>query len=143
MVITKIRYQVLLDADVSEKFEAFCRRTRATKSDILTSAVIAYLEQRGETEIDRRYCKRLDKLSGDIEQARRELGHVRRDVEMLLESLALFIRFNVALNASKPLPDDATYAMAHERYLQFMDDTGRRIAEGKKPFDIDDEKEEP
>jgi len=133
MTITKIRYQVLLDADVSEKFEAFCRRAKATKSDILAFAIVAYLEQRGETEIDRRYCKRLDGLSGGHEQILRAVGRVRSDAEMILESLALLLRFTIALNANKPLPDKATVADANERYLQFVDQIGQLMATGKKP----------
>jgi len=136
MTNKKTRCQVLTDADLAEEIETYCRRARITKSDFFNKALKAYFEQRGETEIDRRYCKRLDKLSGDLER-------MRRDEEMILESLALFIRFSIAMNANKPLPDKATMAIAHERYLRFVDQVGHQIARGRMPFGDKDEKETP
>ncbi|MDD4616383.1 MAG: CopG family transcriptional regulator [Alphaproteobacteria bacterium] len=130
----KIRHQFLLEPDLSEKLESLCRLPGATKTDVVAKAIRAFIDRRGETEIDQRYAKRLDNLSAD-------LRHVRRDAEMILESLALFIRFSIALNASKPLPDKAAMAIAHERYLRFVDEIGRRMAQGKKPFAADDQKE--
>jgi len=103
---------------------------KKTRCQVLTDADLA-------EEIET-YCrrKRLDKLSGDLER-------MRRDEEMILESLALFIRFSIAMNANKPLPDKATMAIAHERYLRFVDQVGHQIARGRMPFGDKDEKETP
>lgn len=136
MKTTKIRHQFLLEAGLSEKLASLCRHPGTAKGDVIAKAIEAFLERRGASELDERYAKRLDRLSHD-------LANVRRDVEMILESLALFIRFSITLNAHTPMPDKATQAIAHERFMNFVDEVGRRIARGKKPFEANGQTEEP
>lgn len=121
----RIRHQFLLEPALSEKLETLSRNPSTTKSAIVAKAVEAFIERRGENELDQRYGKRLDRLS-------RELGHVRRDAEMILESLALFIRFSITLHAHTPVPDRATQVVAQERFDKFVEQVGRQIASGKR-----------
>ncbi|NGO54538.1 CopG family transcriptional regulator [Allomesorhizobium camelthorni] len=121
----RIRHQFLLDSELSEKLTQLSRSPSTTKSEIVAKAVQAFIDQRGENELDRRYGKRLDRLS-------RDLDHVRRDAEMILESLALFIRFSITLHAHTPVPDKATQAVAQERFQKFVEQVGRQIASGKR-----------
>lgn len=121
----RIRHQFLLEPELSEKLENLSRNPSTTKSAIVAKAVEAFIERRGENELDQRYGKRLDRLS-------RELGHVRRDAEMILESLALFIRFSITLHAHTPVPDRATQVVAQERFDKFVEQVGRQIASGKR-----------
>jgi hypothetical protein len=125
MKAERIRHQFLLEPALSEKLEALARRPGATKSEIVAKAIEAFIERRGENELDQRYGKRLDRIS-------RDLDHLRRDVEIVLESLALFIRFSITLNAHTPAPDKATQAVAQERFQKFVEQVGRQIAAGKK-----------
>jgi uncharacterized membrane protein YccC len=120
----KIRHQFLLGADLSGRLEKLSRVPGTTKSKVIAKAVEAFLDRQAENEMDQRYGKRLDRMSHDIE-------HLRRDSEVLLESLALFIRFSITLNAHTPMPDKATQALAHERFLKFVDQVGHKIASGK------------
>lgn len=126
----RIRHQFLLEPELSEKLEALSRNPSTTKSAIMAMAVKVLVEQRGENELDRRYGIRLDRLS-------RDLGHVMRDVEIILESLALFIRFSITLHAHTPVPDKATQAIAQERFDKFVEQVGRQIASGKRSLDKD------
>ena len=125
MKAERIRHQFLLEPALSEKLETLARRPGATKSGIVAKAIEAFIERRGENELDQRYGKRLDRIS-------REVDHVRRDAEAILESLALFIRFTITLNAHTPAPDKATQAIAQERFQKFVEQVGRHIAGGKK-----------
>lgn len=127
----KIRHQFLLDPELSEKLDSLAAQPSATKSQIVAKAVEDWIERRGETELDRRYGKRLDRLS-------RESGLIRRDVGIILESLALFIRFTIALNAHTPAPDKATQAVAQERFQKFVEQVGRQIASGKSSLGRDE-----
>lgn len=127
----KIRHQFLLDPDLSEKLDKLAAHPSATKSEVVAKAVEAWIERRGETELDRRYGKRLDRLS-------RESELIRRDVGIVLESLALFIRFTITLNAHTPAPDKATQAVAQERFRKFVEQVGRQIASGKRSLGHDD-----
>jgi len=120
----RIRHQFLLEPTLSEKLDRLCRTPGATKSEVVARAVEAFIERRGISELDQRYAKRLDRISNDLYRA-------GRDVEMILESLALFIRFSITLNAHTPLPDKATQAIAQERFQKFIEQVGRQIAGGK------------
>jgi predicted DNA-binding protein len=128
----KTRHQFLLTPDISEKLERLCRHPGTTKSDIIAKAVEAFVERRGENEVDARYCERLDRLS-------RELGHIRHNEEVILESLAFFIRFSITLNAHTPAPDKATQSIAQERFAKFIEQVGRQIASGKLSFGARDD----
>ncbi|MUT31344.1 MULTISPECIES: CopG family transcriptional regulator [Mesorhizobium] len=121
----RIRHQFLLDPELSERLENLSRDPSTTKSAIVAKAVEAFIERRGENELDRRYGVRLDRLSRDLIQ-------VRRDAEMILESLALFIRFSITLHAHTPVPDKATQAIAQDRFDNFVEQVGRQIASGKR-----------
>jgi predicted DNA-binding protein len=127
MKAERIRHQFLLEPALSEKLDRLARRPGTTKSEIVAKAVEAFIERRGESELDQRYGKRLDRIS-------RDLDHLRRDVEAILESLALFIRFSITLNAHTPAPDKATQAIAQERFQKFVEQVGRQIAGGRKSF---------
>lgn len=127
MKAERIRHQFLLEPELSEKLDTLARRPGATKSEIVAKAIEAFIERRGESELDQRYGKRLDRISRDLDQ-------LRRDAEAILESLVLFIRFSIALNAHTPAPDKATQAIAQERFQKFVEQVGRQIAGGKKSF---------
>ncbi|MEI8702816.1 MAG: CopG family transcriptional regulator [Mesorhizobium sp.] len=126
----RIRHQFLLEPELSEKLDTLSRDPSTTKSAIVAKAVEAFIERRGESEFDRRYGVRLDRLS-------RDLAHVRRDAEVILESLAHFIRFSITLHAHTPVPDRATQAIAQERFDKFVEKVGRQIASGKRSLSKD------
>ncbi len=132
MKTTKIRHQFLLESALSEKLEMLCRRSRSSKGAVVAKAIETFIERRGVSELDERFAKRLDQHS-------RDLGKARSEIEMILESLALFIRYSVYLTYHMPLPDRAGQAFAHKRYEDFVEEVGRRIARGKKSFDENDE----
>jgi len=134
MKTLKIRHQFLLEPELSRRLGSICHDPRISKSDIIAKAVAAYIDRREESELDKRYAKRLDRISND-------LGNVRHQVEMILESLALFIRYSVYFTAHMPLPDKATKALGYKRYSDFVNEVGLKIASGKKPFDQEEENE--
>ena len=131
----RIRHQFLLEPTLSEKLDRLCRAPGATKSEIVARAIEAFIERRAVSELDQRYGRRLDRISND-------LYRTRRDTEMILESLALFIRFTIPLNAHTPLPDKVTQAIAQERFQKFVTQVGRQIAGGKRSLKRTEEGEE-
>ena len=82
----KIRHQLFLPKPVSDRLEALAARPGASKSAILVDAVTAWLNRRGASELEDRFAIRLDRLTQAI-------GRVDRDTYVILETLALFIRF--------------------------------------------------
>lgn len=120
---SKIRHQLFLDADLSEKLEALAARPGASKSAILADAVAAWLNRRGAQELDDRFGLRLNRISAQI-------NRIERDGQVLLESLALFVRYQLTVTAPLPEPDPAARAIGRDRFQAFVDQVGRQIADG-------------
>lgn len=119
----KSRHQLYLDADLSEKLEALAAKPGASKSAILADAVAAWLTRRGAQELDDRFGLRPNRISA-------QLNRIERDGQVLLESLALFIRYQLTVTAPLPEPDQATRAVGRDRFQAFIDQVGRQIAGG-------------
>lgn len=120
---SKIRHQLFLDADLSEKLEALAAKPGASKSAILADAVAAWLNRRGAQELDDRFGLRLNRISA-------QLNRIERDGQVLLESLALFVRYQLTVTAPLPEPDPAARAIGRDRFQAFVDQVGRQIADG-------------
>lgn len=120
---SKIRHQLFLDADLSEKLETLAAKPGASKSAILADAVAAWLNRRGAQELDDRFGLRLNRITA-------QLNRIERDGQVLLESLALFVRYQLTVTASLPEPDPAARAIGRDRFQAFVDQVGRQIADG-------------
>ena len=121
MTRDKVRHQLFLDADLSARLEALAAKPGASKSAILADAVAAWLNRRGAQELDDRFGLRLNRLSGQLERIERD-GHV------LLESLALLVRYQLTVTAPLPEPDKAARAVGQDRFQKFIDQVGRQMA---------------
>lgn len=120
----KVRYQLFLTPEVSQRFEALADRPGMNKSAILCDALTAWLDRRGTNELDDRFGQRLNRISA-------QLNRMERDQLIQLESLALFIRLTLMRDAHLPEPDAATRALARDRYEAFVAQVGRHIASGR------------
>lgn len=120
---SKIRHQLFLDPGLSEKLEALAAKPGASKSAILADAVAAWLNRRGSQELDDRFGLRLNRISA-------QLNRIERDGQVLLESLALFVRYQLTVTAPLPEPDPAARAIGRDRFQAFVDQVGRQIADG-------------
>ena len=121
----KCRHQLYLAEDISAKLEALAAKPGASKSAILADAVKAWLVRRGTQELDDRFGLRLDRIST-------QLGRIERDQQIVMESLALFVRYYLTTNAPLPEPDQAARAVGRDRFQAFIDQVGRQIAGGNR-----------
>ena len=119
----KARHQLFLAADLSEKLEALAAKPGTSKSAILADAVAAWLNRRGSHELDDRFGLRLNRLSA-------QLNRIERDQQVLLESLALFVRYQLTVTAPLPEADQAARAVGRDRFQAFVDQVGRQLAAG-------------
>ena len=131
---TKVRHQLFLASDVSEKLVALARKPGASKSAILSDAVIAWLNRRGAHELDERFSQRLNRISA-------QLNRIERDGQVLLESLGLFVRYQLTVTAPLPEPEEAARAVGRDRFQAFVDQVGRQIAGGGRTLRAKDESE--
>ena len=105
----KIRQNLYLDPALSDTLELLASRPRASKSQIVSAALRAYFASRAAREVDDMLRTRLDRISRDLSQS-------RRDLEVLLESLSLFIRYQLTVTAPLPESDGAARAIGRERF---------------------------
>ena len=121
----KVRQNLYLDRAVSDALEALASGPGANKSRLVNDALAAWLARRATKEIDDLVKGRLDRLS-------RELGLVRRDIDVLLESLALFVRYQLLVTAPLPEADTVALAVGMARFEKFAGQVGRQLATGKR-----------
>jgi hypothetical protein len=121
----KFRQNLYLDRQLSDALEALAARPGATKSGIVSDALAAYLARRGAQEVDDLFKIRLDRMSRDIHR-------VARDIEVLLETLSLFVRYQLSVTAPLAEADHAARAVGRERFEAFVAQVGRQIAGGTR-----------
>lgn len=121
----KVRQNLYIDREVSDALEALAAGNRGNKSRLVNDALRDWLARRGSKEIDDIFKVRLDRMS-------REIAGSRRDIEVLLESLSLFVRYQLMVTAPLPEADEVAQAIGRDRFEAFVAQVGRRIAAGKR-----------
>ncbi len=125
----RIRHQFFLSEDLTKRLETLAARPGVSESAILADAVEAWLNRRGAHELDDRFGLRLDRLT-------RAIDKVGRDGEVLLETVALFVRYELAIHPPLAENDHAGRAMARERFNAFVQQVGRQIAAGRRTLAV-------
>lgn len=121
----KVRQNLYIDRALSDALEALASGPRANKSRLVNDALASWLARRGSKEIDDLFKVRLDRMS-------REIGLVRRDIEIVTESLALFVRYQLLVTAPLPEADSAALAVGLARFEKFVAQVGRQLASGRR-----------
>lgn len=124
-MVERVRHQLFLPKPLSERFEALAAKPGASKSAILADALTAWLNRRGASELDDRFALRLDRMSA-------ALSRIERDGHIILETLALFIRFELSIQAPLAENDRAGRAIGRDRFEAFVTQVGRQVAAGKR-----------
>ena len=126
----KVRQNLYIDSELSTSLDELVRRG-GNKSRIVNEALKTWLARRGAKEIDDLLKPRLDRISRDI-------GKCRRDVEVVLEALSLFIRYQLTVTAPLPEADTAALAVGNARFERFIAQLGRQIAGGARTLGADE-----
>lgn len=126
----RIRHQFFLSEDLTERLESLAAKPGASKSAMLADAVEAWLNRRGTHELDDRFGLRLDRLT-------RAIDKVGRDGDILLETVALFVRYELSIHPPLAENDHAGRAMARERFNAFVQQVGRQVAAGRRTLEVE------
>lgn len=121
----KPRQNIYLDDDLNEHLEALAAKPGSSKSAIIRDALTAYLARRGAKELQDTFSKRLDEVN-------KQLNTIERHQRVLIESVALYIRYH--LGVIPPMPETqqaAAIALGTERYRAFINQVSRLLASGK------------
>jgi hypothetical protein len=130
----KVRHQLFLPKPLSERLEALGSRPGASKSAILADALTAWLNRRGRSELEDRFGIRLDRMTA-------ALARIERNDHVLLETLALFVRYELAIHAPLAENDTAGRAAAARRFEAFVAQVGRQVASDRRTIGIDRERD--
>jgi hypothetical protein len=121
----KPRQNIYLDDDLNEHLETLAAKPGSSKSAIIRDALAAYLARRGAKELQDTFSKRLDDIS-------KQLNTIERHQRILIESLALFIRFHLGMVPTLPESEQAAaHALGTKRYQAFIGQVSRLLAGGK------------
>lgn len=124
-MVDKVRHQLFLPKPISDRLEALAAKPGASKSAILTDAVAAWLNRRGASELEDRFAIRLDRMSAALARLERD-GHIQ------IETLALFVRYELAIHAPLADNDAAGRALGRARFEAFINQVGRSVAGGQR-----------
>ncbi|KAB2715152.1 CopG family transcriptional regulator [Brucella intermedia] len=122
----KQRLSVYLDPGLKRRLTDFAERRGQSDSLIAEAAIASFLSPDADERKEAAIGKRLDRIDRTIQRLERDVGIVN-------EAFALFIRFWLTSTAS--LPDTvqaAARAKGGERYDKFLDALGRRLANGPR-----------
>lgn len=130
----KIRQNLYIDRELADALEALAARRGGNKSRIVNDALADWLARRATRQVDDLLKVRLDRIS-------RDLGLARRDIEVLLESLSLFVRYQLMVTAPLPDADAAAVAVGRARFEKFVAQLGRQLAGGVRTLGAASERE--
>src|SRR6266849_8221535 len=111
-------------AAVMRSLADFAARRDQSRSLVVEAAIASFLSPDADERREAVIAKRLDGID-------RRIQRLERDTSISIETLAQFVRF--WLGSAPPLPDAAqaaTRAKALERYDNFLNAPGRRLASG-------------
>jgi hypothetical protein len=120
----KPRHHLYLDDELSEKLETLAAKPGSSKSAIVADALRGYLARNGAKEIEALLKVRLDRIGS-------QLNRIEHDQQIVMESLALFIHYQLTVTAPLPEADQAARAVGNDRFRKFIDQVARRIAGGR------------
>lgn len=126
----KVRHQLFLSAELSERLAALAAEPGVTKSAILADALSDMLSRKGADELQERFGMRLDRLSS-------QLARVERNSQIEIEILALFVRYVLASVPPVPEGDDVARAQGRERFEWFTMKVTEAFRKGRGSFGVE------
>lgn len=123
--MSRARLNIFLEPDHARRLTQLAGMKGVSKSAIIAAALSSYLSPDGGDRREAAIAKRLDKLT-------RQFDRLERDQTILIETVALFVRYTLTVNAPIPAAhQDAARAQGRERFQQFVDQLARHLQKGR------------
>jgi len=123
--MSRARLNIFLEDDHARRLAQLAGMKGVSKSAIVAAALSSYLSPDGGDRREAAIAKRLDKLT-------RQFDRLERDQTVLIETVALFVRYTLTVNAPIPAAhQDAARAQGRERFQQFVDQLARHLQKGR------------
>lgn len=121
MKSNKIRHQLFLPKELSDRIGRIADGTGRPRSEILVEALDAFLARRNSPAAE-------DALSGRLTRFERHIEAVRRHQGLQWEVLARVMRHQMITAAALPRVDAATEALAARAFEAVIDELADRLA---------------
>lgn len=123
--MSRARLNIFLEPDHGRRLAQLAGMKGVSKSAIVAAALSSYLSPDGGDRREAAIAKRLDKLT-------RQFDRLERDQTILIETVALFVRYTLTINAPIPAAhQDAARAQGRERFQQFVNQLARHLQKGR------------
>ena len=122
--MSRARLNVFLEREHERRLTELATMRGLSKSSIVAAALAAFLSPEGANAREAATAKRLDRLAHQLER-------LERDQQIGLETLALFVRYTLAV--TPPVPEahqEAARAQGTARFAQFVEQLGRHLQRG-------------
>jgi len=122
--MSKARLNVFIEPDHARRLRRLAAMKGETQSAIVAAALSSFLSADGADRREAAIIARLDRLSSQFDR-------LERDQTILIETLALFVRYTLSVSA--PLPEahqKAARAQGRIRFNQFIEQLGRHLQRG-------------
>lgn len=120
----KAKISVYLSDSVAQRLALASRRPGTNKSAIVDAALDRFLNPERDPSGDAALVRRLDRMS-------RQLDRVDRDLSIMGETVALYVRYYLTITPPLPSIDqDAARSLGRERFEMFVAQVGKRVASG-------------
>jgi hypothetical protein len=123
--MSRTRLNLFIEHEHAKRLDELAAMKGLSKSSIIAAALASFLSPDSGDQREAAIAKRLDRLS-------RQLDKLERDQNILIETLALYVRY--FLTVSTPLPEahqEAARAQGRARFEQFIEQLGRHLLRGR------------
>lgn len=123
--MTQQRLNLFVQPEHAKRLDELAAKKGVSKSSIVAAALASWLSTDAGEQRQAAIAKRLDRLS-------RQLERLERDQAILIETLALYVRY--FLTVSTPLPEahqEAARAQGRARFEQFVEQLARHLLRGR------------
>jgi hypothetical protein len=122
----RVRLQPYVEGGLAQRLGQFCAATDVTESAVVAAAVRQYLDGTSDATL---VLRRLDRLG-------RALARTQRDVELLSEAFAVFVRLWFAHTPNIPEESKGSArASAESRYQRFAEHVAEQFSGGRRFLD--------
>ena len=123
--MSRTRLNLFIEPEHAKRLDELAAMKGLSKSSIIAAALASFLSPDSGDQREAAIAKRLDRLS-------RQLDKLERDQNILIETLALYVRY--FLTVSTPVPEAhqvAARAQGRARFEQFIEQLGRHLLRGR------------
>jgi hypothetical protein len=123
--MSRTRLNIFIEPDHAKRLDQLAAHKGVSKSAVIAAALASFLSPDAADQREAAMGKRLDRLS-------RQFDRLERDQGILIETVALYIRYFLTVSLSVPEgQQDAARAQGRARYAQFIEQLARHIQRGR------------